>query len=73
LRGETSYIPVALEGDLKSLIQKMRAEKPQVLERQMQLLSSRYDLSDRPATGVTMSRGKPIQAGVRVKLPQGMT
>jgi cytochrome c peroxidase len=73
LRGETSYIPVALEGDLKSLIQKMRAEKPQVLERQMQLLSSRYDLSDRPATGVTMSRGKPIQAGVRVKLPQGMS
>jgi hypothetical protein len=33
----------------------------------------RYDLSNRPAQGVTMSRGKPIQEGVRVKLPPGMT
>jgi cytochrome c peroxidase len=30
-----------------------------------------YDLSDRAAPGVTMSRGKPVQEGVRVKLPAG--
>ena len=41
--------------------------------RQMDLLNERYDLSDHPAQGVTMSRGKPIQEGVRVKLPQGVT
>src|SRR5207342_1104951 len=29
--------------------------------------------TDRPAPGVTMSRGKPVQAGVRVKLPGGLT
>ncbi len=32
-----------------------------------------YDLGNRPAKGVTMSRGKPIQEGVRVKLSKGMT
>src|SRR5258708_18696308 len=36
-------------------------------------LNERYDLSDRPAQGVTMDRGKPLQEGVRVKLPAGMT
>ena len=34
---------------------------------------TRYDLADRPAKGVTMSRGKPVQEGVRVKLAKGMT
>jgi len=37
------------------------------------VLNERYDLSDRPAQGVTMDRGKPLQEGVRVKLPAGMT
>jgi hypothetical protein len=36
-------------------------------------LAERYDLSDRPAAGVTMSRSKPVQEGVRVKLPSGAT
>ena len=39
----------------------------------MDLLNERYDLSNRPAKGVTMSRGKPIQEGVRAKLPTGVT
>jgi cytochrome c peroxidase len=39
----------------------------------MDLLKERYDLSDRPATDVTMSRGKAIQTGVRVKLSPGLT
>jgi len=38
----------------------------------MQLLNDRYDMSDRAVKGVTMSRGKAVQAGVRVKLPQGV-
>jgi cytochrome c peroxidase len=36
-------------------------------------LAERYDLADRPAPGVTMSRGKAVQDGVRVKLPSGVT
>ena len=52
---------------------RMKAAKPKVMERQMELLNERYDLSNRPAKGITMSRGKPIQEGVRIKLPKGMT
>jgi len=50
------------------------AEKPQVMQRQADLLAQRYDLSDRPIPGVMMSGGrKPVQGGVRVKLPPGVT
>src|SRR5919205_3291041 len=50
------------------------AQKPQVMQRQEALLNQRYDLSDRPIPGVMMSGGrKPIQGGVRVKLPSGVT
>jgi cytochrome c peroxidase len=48
------------------------AERPGVMQRQENLLSQRYDLSDRPIPGVVMSGGmKPVQGGVRVKLTQG--
>jgi cytochrome c peroxidase len=43
------------------------------MKRQTDLLNERYDLSNRPAKGVTMSRGKAVQEGVRVKLFKGMT
>jgi cytochrome c peroxidase len=36
-------------------------------------LADRYDLGDHPAAGVTMSRGKAVQDGARVKLPAGTT
>src|SRR3954468_1252621 len=50
------------------------AQKPQVMQRQADLLNKRYDLSDRPVRQVMMSGGrKPIQGGVRVKLPPGVT
>jgi cytochrome c peroxidase len=50
------------------------AQKPQAMQRQTTLLGSRYDLANRPIDGVMMSGGKkPVQGGVRVKLPPGMT
>jgi cytochrome c peroxidase len=50
------------------------AQKPQVMQRQNNLFNQRYDLSDRPIAGVMMSGGKkPVQGGVRVKLPAGVT
>ncbi|WP_374673242.1 hypothetical protein [Ideonella sp.] len=50
------------------------AMKPQVMQRQAGLLASRYDLANRPLPGVMMSGGrKPVQGGVRVKLPAGVT
>jgi cytochrome c peroxidase len=48
--------------------------KPSVMQRQRAVLSQRYDLSNHAMVGVMMSSGrKPVQAGVRVKLPPGVT
>jgi hypothetical protein len=49
----------------------MQAAKPDIERRHSDLLSERYDLSGRPARGVMMERSKPLQEGVRVKLPEG--
>jgi cytochrome c peroxidase len=50
------------------------ADKPEVMQRQRALLEERYDLVDRPMPGVMMSGGrKPVQGGVRVRLPAGTT
>ena len=69
----TSYAPVAIKEDFGETMARMKAAKPQVMQRQAALLAERYDLSDLPAIGVTMARGKSVQGGVRVKLPSGMT
>lgn len=72
-RGQTSYMPVDITESFASLMARLSAAKPSVEQEHNALLNERYDLSDRPAQGVTMDRGKPLQEGVRVKLPAGMT
>ena len=64
---------VLAQGDFAAVRARMSAAKPAIMQRQKTLLEERYDLGDRPATGVTMSRGKAVQDGVRVKLRGGMT
>jgi cytochrome c peroxidase len=64
---------VVITEDFSTTMNRMKAEKPAVMKRHMDLLSERYDLGNRPAKGITMSRGKAIQEGVRVRLPKGMT
>ena len=59
--------------DTAALIKQTEAEKPKFAERQQRLLEHRYDLSDRPSKEAKMSLGKPLQEGVRVKLPEGIT
>lgn len=68
----SSYADV-VEADFAAVRERMEREKPKIAARQRSLLELRYDLADRPARGVTMSRGKPIQEGSRVKLPRDMT
>ncbi len=70
-RGDTSFMPVDQKEPFKSVLSRMKSDKPKVMKRHMDLLSERYDLSDRPAKGVTMFRGKPVQEGIRAKLPKG--
>jgi hypothetical protein len=54
---KSSYISVN-EEDFPTVLARMSAAKAGIMKRQMDLLGARYDLSDRPAPGVTMSRGK---------------
>lgn len=63
----------AAEEDFTTLVNRLQQEKPVFSKRHQELLAQRYDLADRPAQGVTMSRGKPVQEGVRVRLPKDMT
>jgi len=69
----TSYAPVTPRKSFEQTVKQMTAEKPAVMQRQKDLLATRYDLSDRSTDNVSMSRGKAIQTGVRVRLPAGMT
>src|SRR6476660_2092654 len=49
------------------------AAKPAVMQRQQTVLEQRYDLGDHPIPGQMMSGGrKPVQGGIRVKLPAGV-
>ena len=70
-RGATSYMPVDIKEPFAAVMARMKAAQPAVQKRQADLLAERYELANRAAAGVTMSRGKPVQEGVRVKLPAG--
>ena len=72
-RGLTSYMPIAIDQPFAARMAQDVAAKPGIEREHQAMLEERYDLSDHPAQGVTMERGKPLQEGVRVKLPPGVT
>jgi len=57
----------------QDVVNRDKAEKDRYMARQKRLLEERYDLAAHPDDKVTMSRGKPIQVGPAVKLPNGQT
>jgi cytochrome c peroxidase len=69
----TSYSPVKITVPFAETMAKMKSEKAAVMKKQADLLQERYDLRDAPARDVSMTRGKPVQAGIRAKLAPGMT
>ncbi len=69
---KSSYSPVVIKEAFAAMMARLKGEKPAAQQRQQALLETRYDLSDKPAGGITMSGGKPIQQGVRARLTQGM-
>ena len=56
----------------QATFQRMSAAKAAKMSDARAYLEKRYDLSKRSST-VTMFRGKPVQQGVRVKLPAGVS
>lgn len=67
----SSYSPVVITEDFATIMSRMSAAKSGIMQRQQALLNERYDLGNKPASGVTMFRGKAVQGGVRVKLKSG--
>ena len=72
-RGLTSYQPIAIDQPFAARMAQDVAAKAGIEREHQALLDERYDFGDHPAVGVTMEHGKPLQEGVRVKLPQGVT
>lgn len=68
----SSYAPVVCTKPFSKVMADMKDDKPGIMKKQMKLLEERYDLSNNPAEGISMSRGKPVQEGVRARLPKGM-
>ncbi|STY27914.1 cytochrome c Hsc [Legionella wadsworthii] len=69
----SSYMPVVINETFDSVLQRMSSAKQEINEKQLELLKQRYDLSNKPSKTATMTNGKPVQEGVRVKLPTGVT
>src|SRR4051812_33608112 len=69
----SSYLPVVINEPFASVMARMKGAKAEIMKRQLALLEERYDLANRPSKGVTMSKGKAIQEGVRAKLASGST
>ena len=69
----TSYMPVVITEDFDSVVKRMSAAKPGLARKHADLLNERYDLANRPSPGATMTKGKALQDGVRVRLPRGVT
>lgn len=69
----SSYAPVDSNEPFDNVVKRMSDEKPALKKRQNELLEGRYDLRDKAAKSVTMSKGKAVQEGVRTRLPEGMT
>src|SRR5262245_25683344 len=59
--------------EFAAVMAKMKEAKPAIQKTHADLLAARYNLADQPSKNTTMSRGKSIQEGVRVKLPNGTT
>jgi cytochrome c peroxidase len=69
----SSFSPVVPKEPFDATMKRMSAAKDEVNKRHQTLLGERYDLADKPAQGVTMTKGKPVQGGARAKLKGGLT
>jgi cytochrome c peroxidase len=66
-------MPVDIKEPFATTLARMKAAKPEIMKRQMDLLNERYDLSKKVASDVTMFRGKPIPVGPTARLASGLT
>ena len=66
-------MPVKIDEPFDVTQRRMEQAKPGIMQAHQAFLAERYDLADRSADGVTMTRGKPVQQGARARLKPGLT
>lgn len=71
--GDQTYMKVVFEKDFDEMMKVDKKQKSKVMDKQVDLLERRYDLSDDPSDTKMSAGRKYVQKGVRVKLPKGMT
>ncbi len=69
----SSYAAVKIEESFAAAERRRVQAKSGLMRAQQEFLLARYDLADRPVSGVTMTRGKPLQQGARARLAPGVT
>lgn len=69
----SSYLPVDIKEDFQAMMKRMQDNKPVLAKQHQDMLNQRYDLSDKPSKTILMTGGKPVQEGIRVKLPSAIT
>jgi cytochrome c peroxidase len=69
----TASQPQGTPEQFAATMKRMSEARPRLMKAAQDRLAQRYDMANRPAKSVTMFRGKPVQEGVRVKLPNGVT
>jgi cytochrome c peroxidase len=72
-KAPSSYAPVVITEPFPSVVKRMSSAKPDLAKKHAALLAERYDLANRPADRISMTRGKAVQQGVRAKLASGAT
>ncbi|HRX85132.1 MAG TPA: cytochrome B6 [Phycisphaerae bacterium] len=68
-----TYFPVVIDKTFDEIYAADTKARPEVIQRQHELLEARYDLSDNPSDAMMAGGRKAVQQGVRVKLPDGVT
>ncbi len=68
-----TYMPVVDTEDFETVKTREYALKQEVLQMQLALLQSRYDLGDNPSKVMMSGNRKAVQQGLRVKLGNGLT
>jgi cytochrome c peroxidase len=68
-----SYMPVVIEKGFAETLRDDAAAKDTFMQRQRALLAERYDAGNRPSDAMMSGGRKPVQQGVRVKLPSGVS
>lgn len=70
---DSSYAPVSISKTFSEIMKEDTRNKSALMRKHKKLLNSRYNLSEKTDSKVTMSGGKPVPVGPTAKLKKGLS